>query len=74
MKSINAVVFGLFVAVLTLAGCEQAQAVDFSLGYQDNQVIDKEGVVASIGTQTKNGVMACCQMKQTTKEISNEKY
>ena len=56
MKSINAVVFGLFAAVLTLAGCQRAEAVDFSLGYQDNQVIDKEGVVASIGTQTKNGV------------------
>ena len=55
MKSINAVVFGLFAAVLVLAGCEKAEAVDFSLGYVDNKVIDKEGVVASIGTQTNSG-------------------
>ena len=32
MKSINAVVFGLLAAALTLVGCQKAEAVDFSLG------------------------------------------
>ena len=43
MKSINAVVFGLFAAALTLVGCQKAEAVEIGVGYVNNKVIDKEG-------------------------------
>lgn len=54
MKIINVMVLGLFASALTLLGCQPANAMDFSLGYQDNQVIDKEGVVASAGGEYNN--------------------
>lgn len=54
MKSIKLAVFGILASVLTLAGCTQSKAADFSLGYQNNEVINQEGVVASVGTEYKN--------------------
>ena len=54
MKSINAVVFGLFAAVLTLAGCEQAKAVEIGVGYVNNKVIDKEGTNLKVGSEWNN--------------------
>ena len=54
MKSINAVVFGLFAAVLTLAGCEKAQAVEIGVGYVNNNVIDKEGTNLKVGSEWSN--------------------
>lgn len=56
MKNIKMLKLCVVSVIVLVFSTIQAQAVDFSLGYQDNQVIDKEGVVASIGTQTKNGV------------------
>ena len=54
MSKIKIAVFGILASVLTLSGCTQAEAVDFSLGYQNNEVINQEGVVASVGTEYKN--------------------
>lgn len=54
MKSINAVVFGLFAAVLTLAGCEQAEAVEIGVGYVNNKVIDKGGTNLKVGSEWNN--------------------
>ena len=54
MKSINAVVFGLFAAVLTLAGCEKAQAVEIGVSYVNNNVIDKEGTNLKVGSEWNN--------------------
>ena len=54
MKSINVVVFGLFAAVLTLAGCERAQAVEIGVGYVNNKVIDKEGTNLKVGSEWNN--------------------
>lgn len=45
-------------AVLALSAlavaCTPATAAEFSLGYQDNSVIDEEGVAASLGTEVNN--------------------
>ena len=54
MKSINVIVFGLFAAVLTLAGCEKAQAVEIGVGYVNNKVIDKEGTNLKVGSEWNN--------------------
>lgn len=54
MKSINAVVFGLFAAVLTLAGCQKAEAVEIGVGYVNNKVIDKEGTNLKVGSEWNN--------------------
>ena len=54
MKSINAVVFGLFAAALTLVGCEKAQAVEIGVGYVNNKVIDKEGTNLKVGSEWNN--------------------
>ena len=54
MKSINVIVFGLFAAVLTLAGCEKAQAVEIGVGYVNNNVIDKEGTNLKVGSEWNN--------------------
>ena len=54
MKSINAVVFGLFAAVLTLAGCQKAEAVEIGVGYVNNNVIDKEGTNLKVGSEWNN--------------------
>ena len=54
MKSINAVVFGLFVAVLTLVGCGKAEAVEIGTGYVNNKVIDKEGTNLKEGSEWSN--------------------
>lgn len=40
---------------LSATACTKAEAADFSLGYQDNSLIDEEGVTASLGTEL-NGV------------------
>ena len=54
MKSINAVVFGLFAAALTLVGCQKAQAVEIGVGYVNNKVIDKEGTNLKVGSEWNN--------------------
>ena len=54
MKSINAVVFGLFAAALALVGCEKAQAVEIGVGYVNNKVIDKEGTNLKVGSEWSN--------------------
>lgn len=54
MKSINAVVFGLFAAVLVLAGCQKAEAVEVGVGYVNNKVIDKEGTNLKVGSEWNN--------------------
>ena len=54
MKSINVLVFGLFAAVLTLVGCEKAQAVEIGVGYVNNSVIDKEGTNLKVGSEWNN--------------------
>ena len=54
MKSINAVVFGLFAAALTLVGCQKAQAVEIGVGYTNNNVIDKEGTNLKVGSEWSN--------------------
>mgnify|MGYP003428378904 FL=1 len=54
MKSINAVVFGLFASVLTLAGCGKAEAVEIGVGYVNNSVIDKEGTNLKVGSEWNN--------------------
>ena len=54
MKSINVIVFGLFAAVLTLVGCEKAQAVEIGVGYVNNNVIDKEGTNLKVGSEWSN--------------------
>ena len=54
MKSINVLVFGLFAAVLTLVGCEKAQAVEIGVGYVNNNVIDKEGTNLKVGSEWNN--------------------
>ena len=54
MKSINAVVFGLFAAVLTLVGCQKAEAVEIGVGYVNNKVIDKEGTNLKVGSEWNN--------------------
>ena len=54
MKSINVVVFGLLAAVLFLAGCEKAQAVEIGVGYVNNNVIDKEGTNLKVGSEWSN--------------------
>ena len=54
MKSINVLVFGLFAAVLTLVGCEKAQAVEVGVGYVNNKVIDKEGTNLKVGSEWNN--------------------
>ena len=54
MKSINVVVFGLFAAVLVLAGCEKAEAVEIGVGYVNNKVIDKEGTNLKVGSEWNN--------------------
>ena len=54
MKSINAVVFGLFVVVLALAGCQKAEAVEIGAGYVNNKLIDKEGTNLKVGSEWNN--------------------
>jgi len=54
MKSINAVVFGLFTAALTLVGCQKAEAVEIGVGYVNNKVIDKEGTNLKVGSEWNN--------------------
>ena len=54
MKSINAVVFGLFAAVLTLVGCQKAEAVEIGVGYVNNKVVDKEGTNLKVGSELNN--------------------
>lgn len=54
MKNIKLAVFGILAMAVTLMGCSRAEAVDFSVGYQDNTVIDKEGVAASVGGEYNN--------------------
>lgn len=54
MKSINAVVFGLFAAALTLVGCQKAEAVEIGVGYVNNNVIDKEGTNLKVGSEWNN--------------------
>ena len=55
MKSINAVVFGLFAAVLTLAGCQKAEAVEIGVGYVDSKIIGVDGASFKVGSE-KSGV------------------
>lgn len=57
-NSIKAVMAMMVMSVFMLVGCQPATAatlpVDFTLGYTDNGVIDKEGVTANVGTEVNN--------------------
>lgn len=54
MKNMKLAVMGVLAATMALVGCQQAQALDFALGYQDNTVVDEDGVFASVGSEYKN--------------------
>ena len=74
MKSINAVVFGLFVAVLTLVGCGKAEAVEIGVGYVNNKVIDKEGTNLKVGSEWNNIRYGLTTMVSTERSESYGAY
>lgn len=53
-NSIKAAVFGILASVLTLTGCQQAEAVEIGLGYTDNKIINQEGVNVKVGSEYNN--------------------
>lgn len=56
MIKLNVAVYGLLAAVLTLVGCQRAEAapLDIGLAYVDNGIIDKQGAKLSVGSEYKN--------------------
>lgn len=54
MSKIKLAVFGILASALMLVGCTKAEAVEFGLGYTDNQIINQEGVNVKVGSEYKN--------------------
>lgn len=54
MSKIKLAVFSILASALMLVGCTKAEAVEFGLGYMDNQIINQEGVNVKVGSEYKN--------------------
>ncbi len=56
MKAIKIFALTIFASALAVSGCTRAQAapLDVSVGYQNNEVVNQEGVVIKVGTEVNN--------------------